>query len=287
MLYDGEEHAKVFELEAHSVRLWTSQESGVYRCGARVARMPSVTRTRDEHYWRSATDDETMQDEHGFIWRAMLDTIDMDLAGRRVLDAGCNRGGFLRLLADEHGIAEGFGYDPAVGAIEDARRLAGDRPLRFETSSSVPEAWCDLDVAFSHEVLYLLPDLAPHAHTIHRSLGPGGAYFAVMGVHAGSPLMVEWHRSNRDELRLPPLYDVDDVIATFRRAGFDASVARLAIGFVPSTGRAHHHEGRALDWLTYYHDHKLLLRFTPAASGVNSAEAARADAELPSPDDNS
>ena len=24
----------------------------------------------------------------------------------------------------------------------------------------------------------------------------------------------------------------------------------------------HDHEGRSLDWLAYYHDHKLLLRFT-------------------------
>jgi len=30
-----------------------------------------------------------MQDEHGFIWRSMLDTIDFDLPGTRVLDAGC------------------------------------------------------------------------------------------------------------------------------------------------------------------------------------------------------
>src|SRR2546429_121417 len=119
-------------------------------------------------YWRSAADDEAMQDEHGFIWRAMLDTIDVDLAGQRVLDAGCNRGGFLRLLADRNGIAEGFGYDPAAGAIEDARRLAG----------------------------------------------------------------------------------------------FDAATARLAFRFVPTTGRGHNHEGRSLDWLAYYHDHKLLLRFT-------------------------
>ncbi len=213
-------------------------------------------------YWRSAADDEAMQDEHGFIWRAMLDTIDVDLAGRRVLDAGCNRGGFLRLLADRYGIAEGFGYDPAAGAIEDARRLAGNRSLRFEASSSAPEAWSGLDVAFSHEVLYLLPDLATHAVAIQRALRPGGVYFAVMGVHTGSPLMVEWHAANRDELRLPPLYDVDDVLATFRQAGFEASVARLAIGFVPTTGHGHHHEDRSLEWLAYYHDHKLLLRFS-------------------------
>ena len=31
-------------------------------------------------YWRSAADDEAMQDEHGFIWRAMLDTIDVSPA---------------------------------------------------------------------------------------------------------------------------------------------------------------------------------------------------------------
>jgi hypothetical protein len=61
---------------------------------------------------------------------------------------------------------------------------------------------------------------------------------------------------------LPPLYDVDDVIATFRRAGFEASVARLAIRFVPSTGRGYDHERRSLDWLAYYRDQKLLLRFT-------------------------
>ena len=215
----------------------------------------------DTGYWHSAAGDEAMQDEHGFVWWAMLDTIDVDLAGRRVLDAGCNQGGFLRLLADGYDIAEGLGYDPAASAIEDARRLAGDRPLAFEVASTVPDTWRDVDVAFSHEVVYLLPQLDSHAAAIHRSLRPGGVYFAVIGVHTGSPLMVEWHAANRDELQLPPLHDVDDVIATFQRAGFDASVARLAIRFVPSAGHGHHDSGRTLDWLTYYCDHKLLLRF--------------------------
>jgi predicted rRNA methylase YqxC with S4 and FtsJ domains len=48
-------------------------------------------------YWQGAAADEAMQDEHAFLWKAMLETIDVDLAGKRVLDAGCNRGGFLRL----------------------------------------------------------------------------------------------------------------------------------------------------------------------------------------------
>ena len=97
--------------------------------------------TGDEVYWQSGAEDAVMQDEHGFIWRAMLDTIDVDLRGKRVLDAGCNRGGFLRLLCTEWGIAAGYGYDPASGAIADARRLAGDLPLVFEVATTVPTGW--------------------------------------------------------------------------------------------------------------------------------------------------
>ena len=216
-------------------------------------------------YWRSAADDEAMQDEHGFIWRAMLDTIDVDLRDRRVLDAGCNRGGFLRLLATEYGIAEGYGYDPAAGAIEDARRLAGGRPLHFEASDSVPEEWSGFDIAFSHEVLYLLADLDTHAAALYRSLRPGGVYFAVMGVHSGSPLMAEWHAANRQELDLPPLRSVDEVIAAFGKMGFEASVARLAVGFIPVAGRGHDHEGRVLDWLEYYQEQKVMFRFVRPA----------------------
>jgi hypothetical protein len=45
-------------------------------------------------YWRGSAEDAAMQDEHGFVWKAMLETIDVDLAGKRVLDAGCNRGDY-------------------------------------------------------------------------------------------------------------------------------------------------------------------------------------------------
>src|SRR5579859_7074033 len=125
-------------------------------------------------YWRGAAEDEVMQDEHGFIWLAMLEMVDSDLRGKNVLDVGCNRGGFLRLLVDGAAISSGFGYDPAAGAIEDARRLTGDRPLTFETGATVPEGWSGFDVAFSHEVLYVLHDLPSHASALFEALAPGG-----------------------------------------------------------------------------------------------------------------
>jgi SAM-dependent methyltransferase len=136
----------------------------------------------------------------------MLETIDIDLVGKWLLDAGSNRGGFLRLRLDSHGIAEGFGYDPATGAIEAARRLAGQRPLRFDAADSVPDGWRCFDAAFSREVLYLLHDLSAHARGMFGALVPGGVYYAVMGVHIASPLMSEWHRANADALNLPDLY---------------------------------------------------------------------------------
>ena len=219
-------------------------------------------------YWQGAAEDEAMQDEHGFVWQAILDTIDTDLAGKRVLDAGSNRGGFLRLLADRHAIREGFGYDPAAGAIEDARRLTGERPLHFEVGETVPPGWRDFDVAFSHEVLYLLGDLSSHAQAVFAALKPGAPYYAVMGVHSGSPRMVEWHGANATALNLPDLYDVDVVTAAFEGAGFEVAVARLSVRFIPARGhtadsRAGHHDGAGVvDWIDYYYDQKLLLRFT-------------------------
>ena len=213
-------------------------------------------------YWRSATEDELMQDEHGFVWDAILETVDVSLTGKQVLDAGCNRGGFLRLLTDRCGIAEGFGYDPAAAAIEDAQRLTGSRPLRFEVASSVPAGWDGFDVAFSHEVLYLLDDLPAHAAAVFGALVPGGVYYAVTGVHAGSSLMAAWHEEMAAEMHLPALYDIDYVVDVFEAAGYEAAVSRLAMGFVPNAGHGHHERGRLLDWLDYYYDQKLLLRFS-------------------------
>jgi SAM-dependent methyltransferase len=215
----------------------------------------------DDLYWQSASEDEVMQDEHGFIWRAMLETVDVGLSGKLVLDAGCNRGGFLRLLCREYGIAAGCGYDPAPAAIADARRLTGACPLTFEVADTVPAGWGRFDLAFSHEVLYLIKDLAAHAAAIHRALVSGGVYYAVMGVHAGAPSMAEWHTRNAERLRLPRLYSLDEVIEAFTTVGFEAAVARMRVGFVPVSGHAPSFPAG----LEYYYEHKVMLRFAKRA----------------------
>jgi SAM-dependent methyltransferase len=217
----------------------------------------------DSGYWRGAAEDEAMQDEHGFIWLAMLDTIDVDLTGRRVLDAGCNQGGFLRLLVDRAGIGQGYGYDPASQAVDDARVRADGRPLTFEVASTVPSGWTRFDAAFSHEVLYLLADLPAHAAAMFSALNRGAPYYAVMGVHAGSRLMAAWHASGANDLQLPPLYELDEVARVFAGAGFDVAVSRLPFRFIPVSAHRHGDGERhdLLDWLDYYRHDKVLFRF--------------------------
>jgi len=74
--------------------------------------------------------------------------------------------------------------------------------------------------------------------------------------------MAEWHGANVEEFDLPKLYGIDELIGIFETVGFRASAARLAIRFVPTGGHGHHSQGRLLDWLDYYYDQKLLLRFS-------------------------
>ena len=205
-----------------------------------------------------------MQDEHGFIWLAMLEMVNVLLAGRKVLDVGCNRGGFLRLLVDQAGIGSGFGYDPAPGAIEDARALAGTRALTFEVAQTVPEDWWDFDVAFSHEVLYVLHDVQSHAAAMRTALAAGGSYFATIGVHVDSPLLVAWHGEKATELDLPGPYRLDDVADIFEEAGFDVAIGRLPMRFVPvHAHRGDSHADTSLNsWLDYYYRDKVMFRFT-------------------------
>ena len=218
-------------------------------------------------YWRGAAEDEAMQDEHGFIWKAMLDTIDIDLR-----DSGCST------PAATVGVSCGCLSMPrgSPRATDTTQLLAPSMmpPPRRQQAAYLRDCRHGargmerLDVAFSHEVLYLLEDLTAHAISLFGAMRPGGAYFAVMGVHEDSPMMSAWHAENSVELGLPRLYGLDEVTGAFEAAGFSASVANLKLGFVPVSAHRHGNDRRRdlLAWLDYYSREKVLLRFTRQTS---------------------
>ena len=86
--------------------------------------MSSTTPTYDT--WHSDTAREPLMEEaHKPLWRHFIDCVpDTELSTRDVLDFGCNRGGFLRLLHALRPFRRGLGVDIAEASITAARELA-------------------------------------------------------------------------------------------------------------------------------------------------------------------
>ena len=213
--------------------------------------------------WHTDTTREpAMEEGHRPMWRHFIETVpETDLSRREVLDFGCNRGGFLRLLHALKPFRRGLGIDIARASIAAARDLAGTAPIDYEVASDA-RAWPDrFDLAFSYEVIYLLPDLAAHAAAMWHALRRGGAYYAVTGCHTDSPLWPLF-RKTIAETTNAPVQDrsPDDYAAAFADAGFEVSVRRFGYaGFVPAANDPRYYP-RLMDAVDYAAEHKLLFR---------------------------
>lgn len=211
---------------------------------------------------KNPEEDAAMAAVHRPYWQHFIESIpEHDLSTRTVLDFGCNRGGFLRLLYALRPFRKGVGIDIATQSIAAANDAKGDAPVQYEVATDLTP-WADtFDLGFSYEVLYLLPDLERHAEQISRSLRRGGIYYAVIGAHTENPLWPKW-RELIARTSNAPVYDYspDDYIAAFAAAGFDVSLRRFGyVGFVrPSAERDYY--PRITDALAYPAEHKLLFR---------------------------
>ena len=115
---------------------------------------------------RNPADEEAMGATHAPIWRRMADvSVPHDISTSTVLDYGCNQGGFLRLLYDSHSFKHAVGIDIARESVARAELLKGHRPIEYKVADTAASLGRTFDYAFSHEVIYLLPDLAAHART--------------------------------------------------------------------------------------------------------------------------
>jgi SAM-dependent methyltransferase len=212
---------------------------------------------------RNPAEEEAMGAAHAPIWRRMVDvSVPHDLSASTVLDYGCNQGGFLRLLYDGHPFKSAVGIDIARESVARAELLKGHRPIEYKVSDSAAGLGRTFDFAFSHEVLYLLPDISVHANDIKTALRPGGAYVAAMGCHTDSAVWPRWRRLIAETSSIP-IYDhsLDDVARTFSQAGFSVAVRPLDLdAFMPVTvGSAYF--PKITDQLRYYSSDKILFRF--------------------------
>lgn len=212
---------------------------------------------------RNPAEEEAMGAAHAPIWRRMIDVaVTQDLHASTVLDYGCNQGGFLRLLYDRHPYKGAVGIDIARESVGRAELLKGQRPVEYRVADNAASLGRVFDYAFSHEVIYLLPDIAAHARDIRAALRPGGAYIAAIGCHIDSSVWAHWRRVIAETSSIP-IYDhsLEDVARAFSAAGFSVSARPLALdAFMPVTlGSAYF--PKITDQLRYYSDDKVLFRF--------------------------
>ena len=187
-------------------------------------------------WYRDPRAEEAMADGHAPIWRHLIGLVpENELSGVKVLDFGCNQGGFLRLLYQLRPFQQGLGVDIARRSVDEANRLKGHLPVVYQTDTRL-NGWDDhFDIAFSHEVIYLIDDIAQHAADILRVLKPGGVYYAVTGCHTGNPLWPQWRERVAAETHtVVQDRSLADYARIFSAAGFQVSACRLGFsGFVP------------------------------------------------------
>jgi ubiquinone/menaquinone biosynthesis C-methylase UbiE len=101
-----------------------------------------------------------------------------DVAGRRILDAGCGSGPLSAALRDRGAIMTGF--DSSAGMLELARRrLGGDADLRVaDLASPLPYPDGAFDDVVASLVLHYLEDWTAPLAEIRRVLRPGGRLIA-------------------------------------------------------------------------------------------------------------
>jgi ubiquinone/menaquinone biosynthesis C-methylase UbiE len=122
-----------------------------------------------------------------------------DVAGRRILDAGCGSGPLFEALRDRGAIMTGI--DKSAGMLEQARRRLGDdADLQVaELGSPLPFPDDTFDDVTASLVLHYLQDWGPALAELWRVLKPGGRLI----VSVNHPFAENrWHR----EARLKPDY---------------------------------------------------------------------------------
>jgi SAM-dependent methyltransferase len=93
--------------------------------------------------------------------------------GRRLVEIGCGKGGFLRLLVEAPGSGiTGIGFDPAF--VGDTRPLP---TLEYRREFYGADSRAEADAALSRHVIEHIPRPVEFLETIHRTLPVGGRLF--------------------------------------------------------------------------------------------------------------
>lgn len=208
--------------------------------------------------WDSLEGEENMAEGHEPAWHTLISYMqEPSLSGKKVLDFGCNRGGFLKLLYQQRPYADGLGVDIADESVAFANAHKGDTPCNYAHSRILASKSGEFDIAFSHEVVYLLPDIKEHAIEMRSVLKKGGVYYLAIGEYAENPLWVRWKKTVAEFSPVEPqTYSLQDIAQAFQDSGFEVTIRRMVCdGFLPYDAHDNkylHSPIELLDFMTQY-----------------------------------
>lgn len=227
-----------------------------------MGRMMTANAQAYKSWSGTVEDDDSMGDSHVVSWQAIIDNIaEPDLSKADILDFGCNQGKFLRQLYGQKPFRSAVGIDLAADTVAKAQSRISNEPISYQVSGNPAQLGKTFDLAFSHEVLYLLPDLDDHAAKMRKALKDGGAYYIALGAHMENPLWSRWYDIVKEFSPVSPQnYGAEDIAAAFTRQGFKVSAQKMPCRGFLAYNPASRYYASFYEKLTYYFENFVLFR---------------------------
>lgn len=142
-----------------------------------------------DNWWKKGENgDQEMENSHRESWEKIISLLDEDnVKNKRILDYGCNQGGFLRVLYNRIPYQKAYGIDLAKQAIKVAKSRAENYPVSYRVSGDATSLNQLFDTVISTSVLYLIEDLDKHFQMIASVLEKGGIYYATFSDQSKNP----------------------------------------------------------------------------------------------------
>lgn len=227
----------------------------------------SATPAKLQTWTTTQEEEDRMFAGHFHHWKSMIGHVqERDLRDKTILDFGCNQGGFIQMLYNHLPFKKGAGVDIAEDSLAKAASRNAHLPAAFYHTDDLNNQEASFNVAFSHEVIYLLPDLNAHAQLMRKVLKEGGVYYAATGCHTDNPAWPQWHQAISDYSNIPvPSYSLDDYANAFARNGFRVEALQFkSNGFITAEPDDTVYYPKLIDKLNYYAQYKILFRFSRA-----------------------
>ncbi len=215
-------------------------------------------------YWSNDKEAENnMEISHQPFWEKVLHHYkEKDLSDKRVLDFGCNQGGYLRYIYSQRAFKYGVGVDLAKKSVEKANDNKGELPIEYFVCDDVTKLGKKFDIALSTSVLYLIEDLPLHAKQIYEVLEIGGVYYASYSDYNGNPNLPDmYNQINFYASVKMQIYSLDYIAKVFAEAGFKVQIIRMKpIDFITIDVNDEWHK-RVSERMMFEYEQSYLFRF--------------------------